>query len=242
MTVRLLIAALLLTTVGMSHAEPNRPPAIDAYVATLSAVEHAQEPVSLEPLLKAAEDTQDALMNLVDGGDKAWLELRSATEYTALKRELRGLKLSRGYDTYAQPDGQYLFKLAKAHGRPEDREFFRLYSRFWSREQLPKYLSLGKTPTPCVRFDQGILPDLYANWSHYAATYPTAYTGFAQQTLRDLEEVMVLGVCACGDERSVQNELKGFVARFPDITVAEQIRARLKELEENRNLHPVHCR
>lgn len=241
MTMRLLLVALLMTMAGLCRAETPSLPAIDAYLAALSTVQHTTEPVSLEPLLKAAEDTQDALMNLVDG-DKAWLDLRSASEYAALKRELRGLKLSRGYDTYAQPDGQYLFKLAKAHGRPEDREFFRLYSHFWSREQLPRYLSLGKTPTPCVRFDQGILPDLYSSWSHYATTYPVAYVSFTQQTLRDLEEVMVLGVCACGDEHSVKNELRGFVARFPDIAVAEQIRARLKELEENRNLHPVHCR
>jgi hypothetical protein len=242
MTVRILIATFLLMAAGICRAESSRLPAIDTYIATLSAVERAQEPVSLEPLLKAAEETQDALMNLVDGSDKAWLESLSANDYAALKRELRGLKLSRGYDTYAQPNGRYFLKLAKAHGRPEDREFFRLYSGFWSHEQLPQYLRLGKSPTPCVRFDEGILPDLYANWSHYAAAYPAAYAGFTQQTLRDLEEVLVLGVCACGDERSVQNELKGFVARFPNIAVAAQIRARLQELEENRNLHPVHCR
>lgn len=242
MTARFLIAALLLTSAQPCLAETIRPPAVEAYVSSLSAVEQAMEPVSLESLLKAADEVQDALMDLVKDSDKAWLETPSDAEYKALRLELRGMKLSRGFDVYAQPDGAYLFKLAKAHGRPQDREFFRLYRRFWSREQLPRYLSLGKTPTPCVRFDQGILPDLYASWGKYAATYPAAYADFTQQTLRDLEEAVALGVCACGDERSVQNELRGFVSRFPETPVAGQIRARLKELKENRNLRPVHCR
>lgn len=241
MTLRPLIAVLLLISAGAGRAEAPRPAALDAYLSTLSAVESSQEPVALEALLKAAVDVQDAMMDLVDG-DKAWLEMLSNADYKALKKELRGLKLSRGFDTYAQPDGQFLFKLAKAHGRAEDRAFFQLYSRFWSREQLPRYLSLGKRPTPCVRFDQGILPELYASWSKFASTHPTAYTDFTQQTLRDLEEAVALGVCACGDERSVQNELKGFVSRFPETAVTEQIQARLKELKENRNLRPVHCR
>ena len=241
MTLRTLFTAFILTSVGLCQAGSSRPAAVDAYVTELSKVEHATGPITLEPLLAAAEEAQDALM-LIQDGDHAWLDVLSETEYVALKVELRGLKLSRGFDTYAQPDGQFLFKLAKAHGRREDQAFFQLYSRFWTPEQLPQYLSMGKTTTPCVRFGPGIVTNLYANWTAFASSYPQAYPAFTKQTLQDLEEAVSLGVCACGNEASVTRELKGFLKRFPQTAVASQISTRLQELKDNPNLHPVHCR
>lgn len=242
MILRSLFAALLLTTAGLCLAQTPRPAAIDAYRAALSAVEQVTTPVSLEPLLGAAHAAQDDLMDIQDDGDRAWLEVLGEEEYAALKAELRGLRLSRGYDVYAQPDGGFLLQLAQAHGRPADQAFFRLYRDLWDADLLPRYLSAGNRPTPCVRFGEGVLPELYAGWRDYARRYPEAYIEFTNQTLRDLEEAVGLGVCACGDERSVERELKGFVKRFPNTPVAPQIRGRLQELKEDPNLRPVRCR
>ena len=241
LNLRILFGTIGLIASGFCLGASPRPAAIDAYAAELAKVEQASAPVSLEPLFAAAEQAQDALM-LIQDGDRAWLDVLTESEYAALKVELRGLKLSRGFDTYAQPDGQFLFRLAKAHGRAEDRAFFRLYSRFWTAEQLPQYLSMGKTTTPCVRFGSSIVTNLYASWAAFASSYPQAYPAFTKQTLQDLEEAVALGVCACGNEASVSRELKGFLKRFPQTAVATQIGTRLRELKDNPNLHPVHCR
>ena len=231
----------LLLACGVCAARGPQPDAVRAYVAALAAVEHARTPVSLEPLLAAAEAAQDALMRLHDG-DRAVIEVYSNAEFARLKAKLRGLQLSRGYDVYAQPDGAWLLQLAQAHGLPQDQEFFRLYRAYWTAEQVPRYLSLGQRATPCVRFGEGIMPDVYLEWRNYAARYPGAYVAFTRQVLSDLEEAEALGVCSCGDEDSVMRELGGFMQRFPQSPVAEKVRARLVELKEQPYLRPVHCR
>lgn len=244
MTRRSLLTALLLTlATGLAMAAPvSRPAALDSYLGTLAAVEAAKKPVSLEPLFAATDAVQDTLMFLQADGNSAWIETLSDIEYTALQKELRGFHLSRGYDIYAQPDGAFLYALAQAHGRAEDVAFFRLYSELWSKELMPRYLSMGNNPTPCVRFGEDILPDLYAGWGDFATRHPQAYTAFTQQTLRDLEEVVVLGVCSCGDEQSVERELSGFLKRFPQMPGASDVGKRLKELKEDPTLRPVRCR
>lgn len=238
---RSLLAVLLMACSGLCSAQSARPEAVTHYLSELVKTEQATAPVSLEPLFIAAEQAQDALM-FTEDGDRAWIEGLSADEYATLQSELRGIKLSRGYDIYAQPDGAFLYALAKAHGRAEDQAFFRLYHRFWNREELPQYLGMGKGTTPCVRFGEGILPALYETWGAFAKRYPQAYVAFTQQTLKDLEEAVALGVCACGDQRSVTRELKGFLRRFPQTPVAAKIGARLQELKDDPDRRPIHCR
>lgn len=238
---RYLAATLLLICSGQCFGLTPRPSALDTYLIELAKVEQATAPVSLEPLFAAAEQAQDALM-FTEDGDRAWIERLTADEFAALKSELRGIKLSRGYDIYAQPDGVFFYTLARAHGRAEDQAFFGLYRRFWNQQDIPRYLGMGKGTTLCVRFGEGILPTLYTRWQAYAKTYPEAYAAFAQQTLKDLEEAVGLGVCACGDARSVTRELKGFLQRFPQTPVADQIRDRLQELKDDPDRRPIHCR
>lgn len=242
MLLRSPLAALLLLAPALVLSQTPRPPAIEAYLAELSRVEQAPQPVSLEPLFAAAGEVQDALMDIQGQGDQAWMETLDDAQYAALKAELRGLQLSRGYDVYAQPDGAFLLGLAQGHGRPADQAFFLLYRDLWDETLLPRYLGAGRNPTPCVRFGENVLPPLYAAWRDYAGRYPLAYTAFSAQMLQDLEEAVALGVCACGDEKSVVRELRGFVKRFPETPVAPQIRARLKELKETPDLRPVRCR
>ena len=240
MTTRPLACALLLGLFATAAAA-ERPAEIDAYRQTLAQVEAARSPVSLEPLLAAAEAAQDALMR-IDDSDRAWLEIIGDDEFEALKAELRGLQLARGYDVYAQPDGAFLLQLATAKGRADDAAFFRLYDQLWSEQQLPKYLELGNRPTPCVRYGTGVLPELYQQWRDYAAQYPLAYVAHTKQTIADLEEAVALGVCACTDAADVERELSGFLKRFPTTPVAPQIALRLKELKEQPDLRPVRCR
>ncbi|WP_162932376.1 hypothetical protein [Solimonas sp. K1W22B-7] len=242
MKLRIVLVAALLGLAGLAQAEPVRPAALDAYLKALAGVEAATAPVSLEPLMAAALAAQDALMEIEGLGDQAWLERLDEPAYGQLRAELRGFTLSRGFDVYAQPDAAFLDRLAQVHGGVMDREFFRLYRAYWSPELLPAYLSLGKRPTPCVRFGEGVVAKQYEGWRGFARKYPQAYAGFTRQTLTDLEEVVALGVCTCSDEASVSRELRGFVKRFPDSPVAGKVRSRLVELKENPTIRPVLCR
>jgi hypothetical protein len=241
MSLRPILMLLCLSLAGMVHAG-ERPAAIGNYVETLAAVEKAGKPLSLEPLMASALAAQDALMEIQGMGDQAWIERLDEADYQKLQSELRGFRLSRGYDIYAQPDPAFLDALAQQHGLAADRDFFRLYRSYWNEDLLPAYLSIGKRPTPCVRFGEGVLQEQYAGWSEYVRRYPGSYKGFTRQTLADLEEAVGLGVCTCTDAASVQRELGSFIKRFPNSPVVAKVRSRLLELKETPDLRPVLCR
>jgi hypothetical protein len=240
---RALVLVLALGLGACNQAKlPDLPAEVDAYLLALSAVEKADSPVSLEPLLAAAGGAQDALMAIQGDSDQAWQETLSDEDYATLRRQLRGLHLSRGHDVYAQPDGHFFNTLAEAHGRAEDRAFFALYARLWTAEMLPQYLSLGTGQAPCVRFGEGIVAALYRDWWAYWAANAPHYAEFTTQVLRDLEEVVELGTCACGDLDSVLKELREFTAAFPHSPAAPAATQRLAELNRDDVDHFVHCR
>lgn len=235
-----ILAAVLLLFSGLAAA---RPAAIDDYLDALAQAEQAQQPLSLEPLMTKMEAAQDTLMAIQGMGDQAWMEQLDEAAWKQLQGQLRGFQLSRGYDVYAQPDAAFLLNLAQAHGLPADREFFSLYRGYWSEELLPQYLSIGRRPTPCVRFGEGVLQQQYAGWSGFAKRHPQSYAAFTRQTLADLEEAVSLGVCTCeGNEQDVSRELRSFLKRFPQTPVAAKIRSRIVELKENPSIRPVYCR
>lgn len=233
------VLVLLLVAVAPARAAP-RPAAIDAYLTELRRVEQAAAPVSMEALFNAADEVQAAVMQL--SNQQAWLETLSEPEYAALQAELRGFVLSRGYDIYAQPLPAFFLELAERKGGAADVEFFIRYRQYFSADYMPVFQRQGNLPTPCVRYGERILPEVYESWLGYTRKFPGAYALFAPQVVKDVEEMMTLGTCACADEASVMSELRGFLKRFPQNPVAAQVRARLKQLRDDPHQLPVRCR
>ncbi len=216
------------------------PIAVTAYLDTLAAVEKSAAPTSLEPLFERAEAAQTALMEVI--GEQALLERLDASAFAALQAAVRGLRVHREIDIYAQPEPVFFLTLAKAHGRPEDIAFFERYAQSWGEDLIPVYLKLRPQPTPCVRFGEGRIAPLYAAWQDYRAQYPAAYSRHVQQNLRDLEEAVALGTCACEGLASVQREQADFIQRFPDNPQAAAIKARAAQLASDPDVLPVNCR
>lgn len=243
-TLRWIAAPLLwFVLVPTASAREAWPPAVMTYLEALSAVEEGDPPVSMEALFTAAEAAQDELMQVNPVDQKAWMEALSEEDCAYLVQLLRGLRLARGRDVYAQPDPNFLSELAQRLGRPEDRDFFRVYRASWGANMVPSYLRL--TPAraaPCVRFGEGLIPPLYERWRGFRTQYPQAYTSYTAQTIQDLEEAVSLGTCACRGADSVEQELSAFVSRFPDTPVRPAIMARLQELEDDPERRPVQCR
>ena len=89
-------------------AAPSMPKAAMDYAAALKRIEQSKTPVSLAGLLDQAEAAQGALMEISSGeAGKALLETYDEAGFAALRAEMRGLKLHRGMDIYAQPDPQF---------------------------------------------------------------------------------------------------------------------------------------
>lgn len=223
-------------------ARPALPPEVSRYLSLLSTVEQAKAPTSLEPLFEQVEAAQGALMQISGTGDQALLETFDEAAFIALQAQLRGLKLNRGSDIYAQPDPAFFLALAKAHGRAEDIAFFEQFAAGWGPDLVPSYLQLRAQPTPCVRFGEGLIAPRYAGWQQFIARHPAAYPHHAAQSLADLEEAVALGTCACGDLDSVRREQAEFLLQFPNSPKTSDIRARRAQLEQDPEALPIHCR
>lgn len=224
-----------------ASALPAGTPAAAAdYVSALARLEQATTPVSLEDLFAKAEAAQTALMEVT--GEQAVLERFSAEQFAALQAAMRGLVLHREMDIYAQPEAAFFLALARAHGQPADVAFFEQYAATWGADSVPTYLKLRPQPTPCVRFGEGRIAPLYAGWQQFVADHPAAYATHAAQNLRDLEEAVTLGTCACDGLASVQREQAEFLAQFPNTPKAAEIRARGEQLVKEPDVLPVNCR
>ena len=219
---------------------PGTSPAVADYLKALAEVEKSASPVSLEGLFEKAEAAQAALMSIT--GEEAALERYSAAEFTTLQAQLRGLTLHRELDIYAQPDPPFFLALAKAHGLPGDKAFFTQYAATWGPDLVPIYLKLRPQPTPCVRFGEGRIAPLYADWNAFATQYPAAYAKHAAQMLADLEEALALGTCACDGIESVRTEQADFLKEFPNAAKAPEITARREQLARDPDVLPVNCR
>jgi hypothetical protein len=211
-----------------AEAAERLPAEVVAYAEILAAIEQAQTPTSLEPLMRIE-------------GDRAWLERQSPEQFARAREAMRGYVLNTGDDIYALPDFKFYVDLAKRHGRPADVAFFTLSKQAEGTNFLPLYLQ-EKLPTPCVRYGDRIVNELYEAWSNYTKSYPKNYAQWSKQYLRDLEEVMVLGTCACGNAASVQKDQAEFLRRFPRNPVRKDVEKRMNELKNQSNVQPVNCR
>ncbi len=233
-------ASTAVAALASPAAAPASPAAVVAYLAALTAVEQARAPVSLEALFDQAEAAQAALMEVT--GEQAVLERYSDTEFAALQAQVRGLKLHRELDIYAQPEPAFFLALAKAHGLPADIAFFEQYAATWGPDLVPVYLKLRPQPSPCVRFGEGLIGALYAGWQQYAAAHAGHYAARVVQNLADLEEAVALGTCACAGLETVRSEQAEFLKRFPDTPKTAEIKARREQLVTDPDVLPVNCR
>jgi hypothetical protein len=236
-----ILALVLFSIASLAQAQPLPEP-VQAYITELDRVEKSTAQVSMEPLFAAADAAGTALIHIVSNDARVFMDSFSDAEFAELQGKLRGIQLSRGEEVYAQTDGRVLEPIAIAHGRPADIAFFRIYREIWGENLFPIYLKPLRQPTPCVRIGEGIIPELYENWLAFARKYPDAYTTTVQQTIADLEETQVEGVCACGDAASVLKEQGSFLRRYPQTPRAAQIRARMHQLKTDPDKRPLHCR
>ncbi|ULQ45507.1 hypothetical protein JN531_010275 [Flagellatimonas centrodinii] len=217
-------------------------PAIERFSALWQAIHQAEAPQSLEPLLIAAAEVQDAVM-LLDDSQQAWLERLDADRFAQLQSEVPGFVFHRGYDIHAEIDGPALLALAQSSGRPADVAFFEQFVASYSDQALPVYLRFADSASPCVRFGEPVLLDQYAAWQQFRAQHPDSYGDFSRQWLADIEDVVAHGTCTCTEAQApVEQTLSEFIERFPETTVRPQVVARLTQLRDDPYEKPVWCR
>lgn len=236
-----LLAILLAVAGGPLRADQSQAVVIE-YGRAYAEVLAATSPVSLEPLLAAAEAVQDALMTLGED-DLALIERLDDAQFEALQGQLPGLRLHRGLDVHVEIDAAAFRALADRHGRPEDQAFWRLYEQSHNEQRLPVYLRFGTRVTPCIRFGEPVLFEQFEAWRDFAAEHPDAYQAFVNRWIGDIEDVFAQATCTCTEEQApVEASLEAFIARYPEHAVTPAVRTRLAQLRNDPYARPVWCR
>lgn len=113
------LASLMLflsCTAAAEHrpAPSTVPDSVGAYLSRLGALEKDAGSTSLEPVYALALKVRDDLMAITN--DYARIEGLSDADFTQLQQRLRGFRLSRGVDVFAEPDPAYFLDLARKQG------------------------------------------------------------------------------------------------------------------------------
>ncbi len=234
-------AALILIASATVSANPpplNAPPSVTAYLDQVAATEKPGPRMSLEPVYNAALAAQNDLMTI--NKDQAWIEGLSDDDFAALRSRLKGFVLSRGLDIFADPDPKFFRVLAEKRGEPADLAFFTLMEKSIASDYLPIYVK-PQGRGVCVRYGEDLIAPYYAGWLEYQRQSPGRYKDKVTESLANVEDAVGLGTCACGEIDSVQQELKGFVSRFPTAAVNGKIRDRIEQLDKDPWKLPVRC-
>ncbi|CAF2145015.1 unnamed protein product [Rotaria magnacalcarata] len=184
---KLALAFVLAAASTLALAQTALPTAVQNYIHLLASTEASTSAVSIAPVYQAALDAQTALMQLTST-EQTVVETLSDSEFENAQNTLRGMVIARGYEIYANPEPNFFAHLAEKHGLPEDISFFQLTAKASGEKQIPAYLK-DRATTPCVRYGEHIITELYENWQRYQRRWPLAYTQIVQQNLTDLEEV-----------------------------------------------------
>jgi len=204
--------------------------AIDQYEAELARIESGRGRTSLEHLFLLAYSLERTLTMPVRSGGASPLEELSAEEYQELAHRLRGISMNRDEVVFVDPDPAFFRQLGEKKGRTDDRLLMRLYSRTYDGSTWPVYIQQQTDYSGCTEFGPGKLTKLYGEWSHYRTMHGNRYKPVVAAELGRIQDELLRGTCACGDQDSVVNELRYFLRRHPGSPIARDVRARLEGL------------
>lgn len=223
-------------------SQPATPPVADAspalntvpqqkaalYADMLDHWMKSPKPQSFEPVLNQGQEAAAAILRAMDSMDDA--------TFNALRQKMQGYLMVRDEVMVVAPDPKFFIEPMKKHGRAADIAFFELMNQtlngYW-----PTTMEQRTDLSGCTRFGSGELVKLYGAWSNFQKHYPGAYQKALQDPnlplLSDIEDQLVNSHAACDGPNSVVDELKTFIARYPNTRLTPKIQQRLKNLEHS---------
>lgn len=236
----LLFAFVALTASAENGPVPSTiPESAGTYLTDLAKLEKDSGTTgSLEPLYALALQLREDLMAIA--GDFARIEGLPEADFAQLQQRLRGFRISRGVEVFAEPDPAFFLDLARQRGERADIAFFSLLQRSRDADLLPDYV-MAHGRGVCVRYGEGRIAPYYAGWLSYRGAFDQHYAVQTAQEISDIEDAVGLGTCACKDQESVEEELTGFAGAFPTSPATPRIGDRLLQLQKDPERLPVRC-
>jgi hypothetical protein len=226
---------------GNGQAFARGPLACEQYAAALNDVLLGHAP-PIESLYEAGMRAAHALAAPASSDTESVLGALDEATYARMRLQMQGLTMWREEGEAVFPDPAFFLLLARARGDAADTAFFdALGSTYRTGSPFPVYLDQQTDESGCTNFGSGRLVATFAVWQAFVTRYPRRYAVWANDELREIEDVVTSSTCACGDQESVLRELREFVKRFPLAPVTQRVRERLETIQSGAGGIRYHC-
>ena len=74
------------------------------------------------------------------------------------------------------------------------------------------------------------LVEYYMQWNAYRLAHPNRYVGEVLKFIREVEEDLTEGTCACGSKEDALREFERFVRAFSHATIIGRVRERISQI------------
>ena len=235
-SVGLLLLNLLavIPAAAIAQMSPSSRAAVEAYRASLRALDALPPGRGLEVVFTALTSLSDALTH-APANQPTVLESLSDDEYRQLQRDLPGALINREETLYVTADPDFFVRRAATQGDSADRQFFGALKATRADGVWPVYVEQQTDYSGCTRFGSGALVDTYRLWSEFRNRFPRRYTTAARAEEAGVTMALTQSTCACGDAASFEQELRRFLEALPTSPINARIRERLKALREGRS-------
>lgn len=239
--------AYLLSAVGLAgEIQANSkvstiPEEVNIYSRELKVIsDDVNAGIGIEGLLKLGENASVALVRPSRPGEADVLESLSDEDFQTVTSKMKGFSVNRQETVYVEPEPEFFIALAKRADDQVSIEFFEAYRKTkpngWSI-----YIEQQTDYSGCIRYGTMSLVDTYTLWNAYSNKYPTRYQKEVMNFIREVEDDLAEGTCACDDKKSGLREFEAFIRRHPRAKIATRLRERVNQIRQGKNDIREHC-
>ena len=221
----------------MSQQTPSIPEEVEIYSRELNIKSNnANEGVDVDGLLRLGQKASDALVRSPSPGKADILERLSEEEFQAVVLKMKGFSVNRQETVFVEPDPSFFIALAKRSGDQASVDFFEIQKKteFAYFRQQTDY-------NGCYLFGKLSMVDSYTQWIKYGNKFPTRYSKEVMNYIRNIEEDITSGTCACDDKESALREFEAFIRAFPQARIATRVRERIDQIHQGKSDIRANC-
>lgn len=217
------------------------PEEVNIYARELKIISNdARAGVGVEGLLRLGEKAADALVQPPPPGETTVLERLNEEEFQVVVLKMKGFIVNRQETVFVEPDPAFFIALANRAGDQASVEFFEAY-RKTKPNGWPAYIEQQTDYSGCIRYGTLSLVDTYKVWDTYREKYPTRYPQEVTKFVRDIEDDLTEGTCACDDKEAVLREFAAFGRAFPRAKISVRLREKFDQIRQGKSDIREHC-
>ena len=179
----------------------------------------------IEELLRLGRAASDALVRPTIPGKSDILESLSEKEYQEVIHKMVGFSVNREETVFVEPNPSFFIDLAKHSGDQASIDYFETY-----KKTNLVYVSQQTDYNGCYLFGTLSMVDSFSQWKNYSQKYPNRYQKEVLNSLKEIEDDITSGTCACGDKQSALREFEAFVKLYPNEKITKRIRERVEQI------------